>query len=304
MRLRELVVSAATALTLVACGGGGSEPSKPAPPTPVVTTVVVSPSLPQVAVGVTVTMTAEVRDQNGGILADKTVTWNSANAAIATVNASGVVTGVAAGSTTITATVEGKSGIATVFVAPPPVASVTVASPASALAVGQSVTLAPVVADARGAVLTGRRVTWSSSVPRVALVDTTGKVTAFTAGTTTITALSEGVSGTAMVVVSAPAGTVAPAIATVSPATLSPGVSGTITGSNFIAGATNTAVYVAGVQATVTAATTTQVAFTLPSTGLPCQHGNRQADAPGCDAADACGGRELPGDDVGQRGVQ
>ncbi len=271
MRIALALCSAAV-LSLSACGGAGSEPSKPAPPVPVVTTVVVSPSLTQVAVGLTVTLAAEIRDQTGAVLPGKTATWTSESAAIATVNASsGIVTGVGPGSASITATVDGKSGVATVIVVPPPVASVTVASPAAALAVGQSAALVPAVADKNGGALTGRRVTWSSSIPRVASVDTTGRVTALTAGTTTITALSEGVSGTATVLVSAPPGTIAPAIGSVTPATLNLGGTGTITGTNFIAGVANTAVYVAGVQATVTAATATLVTFTVPSAGIACQ---------------------------------
>jgi hypothetical protein len=274
MRIRELARLSVAVLGLAACGGGGAEPSKPTPvaPAQVVTTVVVTPAVPQVAVGLTVALSAEIRDQTGSIFSGKTATWSSANTAVATVDAAtGVVTGVTPGSSVVSATVDGKSGVATVIVQPPPVASVVVASPVGALAVGQTVALVPVLADKSGGVLTGRKVTWSSSFSRAASVDTSGKVTALTAGTTAITALSEGVSGTATVVVSAPAGTTAPAIAAVAPATLTPGATGTITGTNFVASATNASVYVAGVQAAVTAATPTTLTFTVPSSGIPCQ---------------------------------
>jgi len=53
-------------------------------------------------------------------LAGRVVTWTTSNAAVATVSASGFVTGVAQGTATITATSEGKSGTSTITVTAPP----------------------------------------------------------------------------------------------------------------------------------------------------------------------------------------
>src|SRR4029077_14739203 len=86
--------------------------------------VTVSPASPSVPVGQTVQLTATPKDGSGNPLSGRTVTWATSNAALATVSASGLVTGVAAGTATITATSEGKSGKATVSVtssAPGPV---------------------------------------------------------------------------------------------------------------------------------------------------------------------------------------
>jgi hypothetical protein len=71
--------------------------------------------------GATTTLTATVKDQNGNVMTGQTVTWSTNNAAAATVNSTGVVTGVAAGSATITATSSSKSGTSsiTVTAAPP-----------------------------------------------------------------------------------------------------------------------------------------------------------------------------------------
>src|SRR5690606_20222283 len=52
---------------------------------------------------------------------------------------------------------------------------------------------------ANGAVLTGRSTSWSSSSTAVATVSSSGRVTAVAPGTATITARSEGRSGTASV---------------------------------------------------------------------------------------------------------
>jgi alpha-tubulin suppressor-like RCC1 family protein len=61
-------------------------------------------------------LTATVKDSAGNTLQGRTVAWSTSNATIATVNDSGTVTAVAAGSAEITATAEGRSTSATVTV--------------------------------------------------------------------------------------------------------------------------------------------------------------------------------------------
>ena len=72
--------------------------------TPVVTTVSVSPSSFTVAPSATSQLTATVYDQNGVAMPGETVTWDTSNHSFATVNSSGLVSGVANGSVTVTAT--------------------------------------------------------------------------------------------------------------------------------------------------------------------------------------------------------
>src|SRR5579884_3208043 len=99
------------------------------------------------------------------------------------------------------------SGSARVRIRPrPAVASVTVAPASATLAVGQTVQLTATPRDSSGAPLVGRSVTWSSGNPAVATVSAAGLVTAAGAGATTITATSEGRSGTASVTVAASSG--------------------------------------------------------------------------------------------------
>ena len=81
-----------------------------------VASVTVSPASASAPVGQTAQLTATPKDASGTPLAGRVVTWASTNTAIATVNGSGLVTGVAAGSATITATSEGKNGTAAVTV--------------------------------------------------------------------------------------------------------------------------------------------------------------------------------------------
>lgn len=84
---------------------------------------------------------------------------------------------------------------------PAPVATVSVEPGTVTLVPEQTSQLAATAKDQAGGVLTGRTIAWSSSAPAVASVSTTGLVTALAAGTTTITATSEGKSGTAEVTV-------------------------------------------------------------------------------------------------------
>ena len=81
-----------------------------------VASVEVTPPTATVAAGQTVQLVATPKDSSGNPLAGRAVTWASSSTSIATVNASGLVTGVAAGSATITATSEGKSGSAAITV--------------------------------------------------------------------------------------------------------------------------------------------------------------------------------------------
>jgi len=154
-------------------------------------------------VGQTGQLTATPKDASGATLTGRVVTWASSNTAVATVNGTGLVTGVAAGSATITATSEGKNGTAAVTVSVVPVASVTVAPATASIPVGQTGQLTATPKDASGATLTGRVVTWASGNTAVATVSGTGLVTGVAAGSATITATSEGQSGSAAITVTA-----------------------------------------------------------------------------------------------------
>src|SRR3989441_5290587 len=77
-----------------------------------VASVDVTPTTLALQVGQTAQLAATPKDANGSSLNGRTVTWTSSNQAVATVNASGLVSAVGAGAATIAATGEGKSGAA------------------------------------------------------------------------------------------------------------------------------------------------------------------------------------------------
>jgi hypothetical protein len=257
---------------LLACGGDGGPSTEPViqPRGSVVISVLITAPTGPIEIGSTITLVTTLRDQTGAIVTGKTLDWSSANVAIAKVSSAGEVTAVGSGNTIITAAVDGKFGTTQVTVTMPPVASVVLNPPADPVMAGQGTTLVVVVKDRNGAALEGRRVTWSSSNTVVATVDAVGRLTALSPGTTTITALCEGISASAAVAVSAPAGSAPPTIASITPAILAPGGTATISGTNFIATGVN-AVRVAGIPVAVTTISATELSVTLPVTGLPCQ---------------------------------
>lgn len=201
---RPLVV----ATLLAACsGGGGPTTPPPPPPPPAPATVTVSPATGSVSVGATLALAATVRDAAGQAMQGQAINWSTSNPGIASVSNTGVVTGVSQGGpVTVTATSGGKSGTAAISVTVPPVATVGVTAPQSTIGLGATMQLTATPRDGGGAPLTGRTITWSSSNPAVASVSGTGLVTALTlGGPVTITATSEGKSGSVAVTVARPA---------------------------------------------------------------------------------------------------
>ena len=119
---------------------------------------------------------------------NKAVSWSSSNSSVATVDNSGRVTGVKAGSATITVTTSdgGKTATCSVTVEANIIAvtGVTLDKTTAQIPLGGDVTLAATVAPADA---TDKSVTWTSSDEAVAKVSG-GKVTAVAVGKATITA--------------------------------------------------------------------------------------------------------------------
>ena len=201
-----LIVSAVVSTTLwaYACGDGTTEPPPPPPDPPRPTTITVSPATTELtALGATGQFSAEVRDQNGQAMAGATVTWASSAAAVATVNASGLVTAVANGTAPITATAGSASGSATVTVAQE-VSAVAVTPDTATVLEGDTLRLAATATDANGQVVTGVEFAWASGDTAVAVVDASGLVTGVGAGQAQVTATAAGLTGRATLTVVAP----------------------------------------------------------------------------------------------------
>lgn len=167
---------------------------------PLAASVTVSPTSATLDLGESVTLTAVVRDAANNPIAGKVVTWSSGNSSVATVNQQGTVTPLGEGTAQISAAVDGVSGVASITVRIA-VASVAVVPASGALLVGGTLQLTATPQSASGAALPGRTVTWLTSNTSVATVSGTGLVTAQGVGSATISASSEGRTGTAVVTV-------------------------------------------------------------------------------------------------------
>jgi len=132
--------------------------------------------------------------------ANKTVTWASSNPEIATVDAAGNVTALAAGTATITVTTEdqGKQDTCTITVANP-VTGVTL--DAATLTLTKASEPRTLVATVFPANAENATVTWTSSDSTIVNVDDEGNITAVAVGQATITATANGHTATCIVTV-------------------------------------------------------------------------------------------------------
>jgi len=197
-------LTSGSATITAAAGGKSSSVLFTVTPVPVAT-VAVSPPSASVVAGSTQQLSATLTDSHGSALTGRTVSWQSDHPEFATVSPTGLVTGVAAGTAHIIVTSEGKNGTSTITVTPAPVNTVIVTPPTGTLVLGVMPTqqLSAQLKDVNGTVLSGRVVTWASSAPAVATVDANGLVMAVAAGgPVTITATSEGKTGTSSITVS------------------------------------------------------------------------------------------------------
>ena len=121
---------------------------------------------------------------------NKNVSFESADAGIAAVNANGVVTGVSAGETTITVTTEdgGFTGVCTINVYHQAVTGVTIEPSEAELTVGSSTKLTATVLPENAS---NKNVIYSVDDESILSVDQDGNVTGLSLGTATVTVTTE-----------------------------------------------------------------------------------------------------------------
>ena len=140
-------------------------------PTPAPTTVAGGPTTVELtALGATLQLSAEVRDEVSRAMVGATDSWSSTAGSVATVDAAGVVAAVGNGTATIMASAESASGFAVVTVAQG-VASVEVSPSVTELtAWGETVQLTAEAFDASGHAVAGAELSWKSADALVAEV--------------------------------------------------------------------------------------------------------------------------------------
>jgi uncharacterized protein YjdB len=169
---------------------------------PTIASIAVTPVGLTLGIGINqqFTATATYSDGSSSDLAAG-VTWASSSPAVATIVNSGLATTVGAGTTTITATVGSFSDTSTLTVVPAHLISISVAPAIQSIAVGTTQQFSAVGNFDDGSTQLLTSLTWSSSFPNVASIDSTGFASSAAAGTTTITAASGSVNGTAALTV-------------------------------------------------------------------------------------------------------
>ncbi len=173
-------------------------------------------------------------------LTDTTVSgiWSSSNTAIASVSATGVVTGIAAGSVTITYSKTNSCGTGTATKA------ITVSAATSAGSLSGAATVCVAGTSTYSSTVTGG--TWSSSNTAIATVSTTGVVTGVSTGSVTMSYTVTGACGTA--------------VSTLAVSVISSPSAGTISGTSTICAGTTSAL-----ASTVTGGTWTTSNATIAS---------------------------------------
>ena len=190
-------VGAGTAMVRASADGIASSPVtiNVADPEPMVSTVTVSPASMMITVGGMFQFMATAMTDDGMVIEEAEFTWMSDDTEVATVDETGLVTTVAAGTAMITATASGVTSMpatVTVVESAPEVDSVEIvdAMPLM-LETGDTHQLMAVARTSDGTMIGDVTFAWSSDDNGVATVDSTGLVTAVGAGMTDITAMTE-----------------------------------------------------------------------------------------------------------------
>ena len=168
--------------------GPKEEPLPPTPPAPTtvsVTGVSLNKTSLSLVEGGSESLTATVSPDNA---TNKAVSWKSSDTGVATVDGSGKVTAVKAGSTTITVTTTdgGKTATCSVTVTSKTVSVTGVKLDNGKLELKAGVT-AQLTATVEPSDASDKSLEWTSSDAKVATVDASGKVTAVGVGSATIT---------------------------------------------------------------------------------------------------------------------
>ena len=174
--------------------------------TPVISFLTVSPDGLTLGAGVKQQFTATATYSDGSSQdLSSGVTWSTSDNTLATVNSTGLVTTVAAGTITITATLGSINDSATLTVVPAKLLSISVSpsNPSIALGTTEQFTATGNFDDGSTQQLTS--VTWSSSDVNVATINASGLATSTGTGPATITATSGSVSGSASLTVTSAA---------------------------------------------------------------------------------------------------
>ena len=169
--------------------------------------VVLSPPEVTLETGDTLQFEAVAFNSYGETVPAAALTWASSDPAAGTIDDDGVFTALAAGTTTVIAASGDIAGTAVVTVSSdePVLSRIAITPPAITLNAGDEETFVATAYDQHGTAMPADAVAWASSDPAAGTIDDGGLFIALDAGTTTITATADGITGAADVTVVRPA---------------------------------------------------------------------------------------------------
>ncbi|MEP6687214.1 MAG: Ig-like domain-containing protein [Gemmatimonadales bacterium] len=140
------------------------------------------------AIGDSIQLALTITDAHGGIVPGVRVGWTSTDTAVATVDSAGTVVARAPGSATVVAAAGGRIAQSRILVRPRAAAIWLQGDSVLRLGEGAVTRLVARAVDARRHPVAGQPITWRSSDPAVAAVDSAGRVIGVTAGVATLAA--------------------------------------------------------------------------------------------------------------------
>ncbi len=166
-----------------------------------VDTLVVTPQNRELVTGAEIQFVATVLDSRGTTLTGQPITWQSSDVGVCAVSGEGRAIGITAGKATITASCGDVHGTAQVRVRLPAVERVVIEPGEFSIEADETRRVTATVFGAEDRKLTGRALTWRSTVPAVATVDGEGTVKGIAPGTAAIVATCDGKDGLVSVTV-------------------------------------------------------------------------------------------------------
>jgi len=163
--------------------------------------VTIAPRDLTVPVNATTTVIGTAFDCDGNSIKGKTIKFSGTNPTVASVTDAGVIVGLTVGTAVITASANGKTADANVTVTPEKVSTVTVSPTTRTLRRSNSLQMSAVGKNNQGVVINGITFQWASSNSSLASVDNTGRVLALAPGAVTITATSDGQTGSSLLTI-------------------------------------------------------------------------------------------------------
>ena len=165
-----------------------------------VAAITVTPLDAPLSVGDTVRLSAEVTDAQGVAIPGITISWESSDESVATVDSTGLVRAVGRGGAAITATANSVSASARVTVVAT-VNTVLLTPSEAVLQVADSIRLSATAWDGSGGLVEDAEVAWTSGDESIATVGESGLVRGVTEGRVAITATSGAAAGSADITV-------------------------------------------------------------------------------------------------------